>query len=191
MHDKIAGTLRESASLQQVVAETMVGNIEQIISLIVSSYQTGGKVILFGNGGSASDAQHIAAELVGRLVLERPALPAIALNTNASILTAVANDYGYETIFSRQVEALANKGDVVIGFSTSGNSPNVIEAINLAKTKGAKTIGFTGRGGGKLAEAADLVLAVPADNTQRIQEAHITIGHIVCELVERELAKTA
>jgi len=128
--------------------------------------------------------------LVGRFKLERRALPAVALTTNTSVLTAVANDYGYETTFSRQVEALVGEKDVVVGLSTSGNSPNVIEAIKAAKIKGAKTIGLTGGNGGQLAEEADLVIRVPSDSTPRIQEAHITIGHIVCELVERELFGT-
>ncbi len=145
---------------------------------------------MFGNGGSAADAQHIAGELVGKLLLERQALPAIALSTNTSILTALANDYGYETVFSRQVEALVDENDVVIGISTSGNSPSVTEAIKAAIAKGAKTAGLTGGSGGTLAEVADLVIIVPSEVTPRIQEAHITIGHIICEMVEKELAST-
>ncbi len=187
---EIAKRLQESAQVSSALAESKIDAIERIISLITSAYRVGGKVVLFGNGGSAADAQHIAGELVGKFKLDRQALPAIALTTNTSILTAVANDYGYETVFSRQVEALVNEKDVVIGISTSGDSPNVIEAIKMAKKKGAKTIGLTGGDGGKLAEVADLVLAVPSDNTPRIQETHITIGHIVCELVEREFSGT-
>lgn len=188
MRKEIVGRLEESARLKRAIAESKLDEIEHIVNLIIRAYQAGGKVVLFGNGGSAADAQHIAGELVGRFMRERRALPAIALTTNTSTLTAMANDCGYETVFSRQVEALVNEKDVVIGISTSGNSPNVIEAIKAAKTKGARTIGLTGRSGGRLAEAADLVLAVPSDSTPRIQEAHITIGHIVCELVEKELA---
>ncbi|GAJ04939.1 unnamed protein product, partial [marine sediment metagenome] len=176
--------------VKKVMAKSMVSEIERMANFIITAYKADGKVVLFGNGGSAADAQHIACELVGRFMLKRQAFPAIALTTDTSVLTAVANDCGYETVFSRQVEALVNEKDVVIGISTSGDSPNVLEAIKLAKTKGAKTIGLTGGSGGKLATAADLVLAVPSDSTPRIQEAHITIGHIVCELVEKELSGT-
>ncbi len=190
MYREIAKRLEESAQLKSAMAKSKIGEIEQMVNLIIAALKTGGKVVFFGNGGSAADAQHLAGELVGRFKLERLALPAIALTTNTSILTALANDYGYETVFSRQVEALVQENDVVIGLSTSGNSPNVIEAIKTAKMKGAKTIGLTGGRGGKLAEVTDLVLAVPSDDTPRIQEAHITIGHIVCELVERELSDT-
>jgi len=172
------------------LAKSKVNEIERMVDFIITAYKAGGKVVLFGNGGSAADAQHIAGELVGKFKLNRQALPAIALTTNTSILTAVANDYGYETVFSRQVEALVNEKDVVIGISTSGNSLNVVETIKTAKMKGAKTIGLTGGNDGKLVEVADLVLMVPSDSTPRIQEAHITIGHIVCELVERELSGT-
>ena len=186
MQREIAKWLEESAQIKRAIAAGKSSEIEYMVNLITTAYKAGGKVILFGNGGSAADAQHIAAELVGRFKLDRRPLPAIALTTNTSTLTAVTNDYGYEAVFSRQIEALVKKKDVVIGISTSGNSPNVIEAITMAKLKGAKTIGLTGCNGGKLAEVADLVLAVPSDSTPRIQEAHITIGHIVCELVERE-----
>ncbi len=190
MRRKITERLEESAQVKKVMAKSMVSEIERMANFIITAYKAGGKVVLFGNGGSAADAQHIACELVGRFMLKRQAFPAIALNTDTSTLTAVANDCGYETVFSRQVEALVNEKDVVIGISTSGDSPNVLEAIKTAKTKGAKTIGLTGGNGGKLATAADLVLAVPSDSTPRIQEAHITIGHIVCELVEKELSDT-
>ena len=190
MRHEIAKRLQESAQIKEAIAGSKISEIERMVDFIIMAYQAGGKVVLLGNGGSAADAQHIAGELVGRFMLERQALPAIALTTNNSILTAVANDYGYETVFSRQVEALVNEKDVVIGISTSGDSLNVIEAIKAAKKKGAKTIGLTGGSGGKLAEGVDLALIVPSDCTPRIQEAHITIGHIVCELVERELAGT-
>ena len=173
-----------------VIAESLTGKIESMFNLVVTSLKTGGKVILFGNGGSAADAQHIAGELVGRFKLDRPALPAMALTANTSILTAMANDCGYNTVFSRQVEALVTGKDVVIGISTSGASPNVIEALAMAKAKGARTIGLTGDQGSRMTEVTDLVIAVPSDDTPRIQEAHITIGHIVCELVERELVNT-
>lgn len=190
LHNEIVCRLEESAQITKTMAKDTVSQIEQMASLIIMTYRAGGKVVLFGNGGSAADAQHIAAELVQKMLLERQAFPAIALTTNTSILTAVANDRGYETIFSRQVEALVNKNDVVIGITTSGDSSNVIEALETAKTKGAKTICLTGGSGGKLAKVADLTLIIPSYNTPRIQEAHITIGHIVCELVEKELADT-
>ena len=186
---QIAARLKESAKLKEEIAKNYIDKIKAIADLIINAYRNGGKVVLFGNGGSAADAQHIAAELVGQFLIKRQSFPAIALNTNTSILTAIANDYGYDLIFARQVEALVDNGDVVIGISTSGNSPNVVNAIELAKTKGAKTVVLTGGSGGKLAEAADLTLTVPSDSTPRIQEAHITIGHIICEIVEEELAE--
>lgn len=185
---EIAKRLEESILIKQAVAKSKIGEIESIAKLIISAYRRGGKVVLFGNGGSAADAQHIACELVGRFALKRRAFPAIALTTNASTLTAVANDYGYKAVFSRQVEALVKEKDVVVGISTSGDSPNVVEAIETAKMKGARTIGLTGGNGGRLAKVADLVLIVPSDSTPRIQEVHITVGHIVCELVEKELS---
>lgn len=188
---EIAKKLEESVQIKKAIATTKIGEIEHIARLIITAYKTGGKVVLCGNGGSAADAQHIACELVGQFELRRQAFPAIALTTNTSTLTAVANDYGYDAIFSRQIEALVNEKDVVIGISTSGNSPNIVEAMKAAKIKGAKTIGLTGGNGGKLAEVADLVLIVPSNTTSRIQEAHITIGHIICELVEKELASAA
>lgn len=191
MRREVAKRLEESARIKKAIATSKIGEIERMVEFIITAYKTGGKVVLFGNGGSAADAQHIACELVGRLGVKRQAFPAIALTTNTSTLTAVANDYGYEAVFSRQIEALVNERDVVVGISTSGNSPNVVEAMKMAKIKGAKTIGLTGGNGGKLAEVADLVLIVPSDATPRIQEAHITIGHIVCELVEKELANVA
>jgi D-sedoheptulose 7-phosphate isomerase len=191
MSGEIAKILEEGILIKQAVAKNKVGDIEAISKLIIAAYNTGGKVILFGNGGSAADAQHIACELVGRFALKRRAFPAIALTTNTSTLTAIANDYGYNEVFSRQVEALVGEKDVVIGISTSGNSPSVVEAMKTAKMKGAKTIGLTGGDGGKLAKVADIALIVPSDNTPRIQEVHITIGHIVCEIVEKELSGDA
>jgi len=161
-------------------------NLVVIANLLVEAFKRGNKVLLFGNGGSAADAQHIACELAGKFYLDRPPLPAIALTTNASILTAIANDYGYGEVFARQVMALVKEGDIVIGISTSGNSPNVLRGIEEAKRLGAITIAFTGQGG-RLKELADYVLSVPSVNTPRIQEAHITAGHIICYLVEQAL----
>ena len=188
---QIGDRLKESAKLKEAIASSQVNAIRSIAELVINTYRNGGNVVLFGNGGSAADAQHIAAELVGKFLLKRQAFPAVALNTNTSIVTAIANDYGYDEVFSRQVEALVTDKDVVIGISTSGNSKSVVDAIALANRKGAKTIGLIGGDGGKLAKIAELTLIVPSDSTPRIQEAHITIGHIVCEIVEKELAEGA
>src|SRR4030042_153973 len=185
---EIVRRLEESILIKQAVAKSKISDIEDMAKVIIAAYKAGGKVVLFGNGGSASDAQHIACELIGRFALKRRAFPAIALTANTSTLTAIANDYGYNEVFSRQVEALVDKRDVVIGISTSGDSPNVVKAIEMAKAKGARTIALTGGSGGKLAKVADIALVVPSDSTPRIQEVHITIGHIVCEIVEKELS---
>ena len=185
--DEIKLILNESILTIQAIIEKRVKEIEIISELMIKAYKSGGKVILLGNGGSAADAQHIAAELVGKFALKRRAFPAIALTTNSSILTAVANDYGYGNVFSRQVEALAGDKDVVIAISTSGDSANVIKAIKVARSIGARTVALTGGDGGILASVVDVALIVPSDSTPRIQEAHILIGHIICELVEKEL----
>ena len=154
---------------------------------VVDSYRKGGKLIIMGNGGSAADAQHIAAEFVGRFKKERKPLPAIALHTNTSTLTAVGNDYGYDDSFSRALEAFTGPDDIVVAISTSGNSPNILKAVESAKGVGAYVVGWGGRDGGKLKQVCDLCLIVPSDDTPRIQEGHITIGHIMCQLVEDEL----
>ena len=184
MEGLVRKKLQESADIKLSLD---TGIIIDIANVITKAYKKGGKVLLFGNGGSAADAQHMAAELVGKYKMIREPLPAIALSTNTSILTACANDYGYETVFAKQVQALAKEGDVVIGISTSGSSPNVLEGIKAAKEKGAFTIGFTGEGGSELGRNVDICLSVPSKDTPRIQEAHITAGHIVCYLVENEL----
>jgi len=186
---EIVQMLEESARIKREIAEKFTDKIARMAEMMISAYRKGGKVVLFGNGGSAADAQHIAGELVGKFMMERQALPAIALNTNTSILTAIGNDSGYDVTFSRQVEALVNEGDVVMALSTSGDSSNVIEAVKAAKARGAVTIGLAGGSGGRLAAAVDIIMIVPSDVTPRIQEAHITIGHIVCAIVEKELAK--
>jgi D-sedoheptulose 7-phosphate isomerase len=161
--------------------------IKQVADIITNAFKAGKKLLICGNGGSAADAQHIAAEFVGKFYrIDRPALPAIALNTNTSIITAIGNDFGYDKTFVRQVEALGNEGDVLITISTSGNSINAIEAAKLARQKGMKTIAFTGEGGGMLKELSDLTVAIPSKNTPIIQNAHITTLHIICELVENE-----
>ncbi len=181
--------LTESMEVKRKILDdaSLLDKIKEIASLIIEAYGGGKKLILFGNGGSAADAQHIAAELVGRFKLERRALPALAFTTDTSILTSVANDYDYSKVFVRQVEALVEEGDVVIGISTSGSSLNVLKGIEAAREKGARTIGFTGKDGGKLTQVADLAIEVPSRDTARIQEAHITILHIICFLVERQI----
>ncbi len=154
---------------------------------MAEAFRAGGKLLLFGNGGSCADAQHLAAEFTGRFQRERAALPAIALSANTSDVTALGNDYGFEQVFARLVAAYGRDGDVAFGISTSGNSPNVLEAVREARQRGMRTIGLTGRGGGKLAPAVDVAIVVPSDDTQRIQEAHIAVGHALCELVEEAL----
>jgi D-sedoheptulose 7-phosphate isomerase len=180
--------LAGSIMAKVAVMEQLGGPIERAGSMIAASMAKGGKWLICGNGGSAADAQHLAAEMVGRLYkLERRGLPAIALTTDSSALTCVGNDYGYAEVFARQVEALARPGDVVMGISTSGNSPNVLKALALARRMGCQTLGLSGGAGGKLAQAAGLCLTVPSQETFHIQECHITIGHLICFLVEREL----
>jgi D-sedoheptulose 7-phosphate isomerase len=180
-------TLAESARVKQAVADTLAGPIARAGGQVADAFRAGGKALLFGNGGSASDAQHIAAEWTGKLGPDRPALPAIALSANTSDVTAIGNDYGFEQIFARLVEAHGREGDVAIAISTSGNSPNVIAAVEEARRRGLRTIGLLGRGGGKLAERVELPLVVPSDDTQRIQECHIAIAHTIAELVDRLL----
>ena len=170
--------------------EGEAASISAIVECLVTALKSGGKILLCGNGGSAADAQHVAAEFVGRFAKERAAWPAIALTANSSTVTAIGNDYGFEYIFSRQVEALAKKGDVVVGISTSGNSGNVLKALAEGKKRGCTTIGMTGKNGGKLRALADISVSVPSDETPRIQEAHIFAWHIICELVETELLRT-
>lgn len=168
----------------QGVKENLVPEIERLGEICKEALSKGRKIFFMGNGGSAADSQHLAAELVGRFKKERHGLPAVALTTDTSILTAVGNDYGFEEIFFRQVQALVSKGDVVVGISTSGNSPNVVKAVEWARKKGAVTVGLTGRTGGRLNEVCHLCIKVPSDDAARIQEAHILIGHILCQLIE-------
>jgi D-sedoheptulose 7-phosphate isomerase len=187
MRDKVKDILLESIQVKEELLRTAIGQIIAIAELMIECLKKNGKVILFGNGGSASDSQHIAAELVGRFKKDRTALAAIALTTNTSILTSLANDYGYEVVFAKQIEALGQKNDIVIGISTSGKAKNVAQGIRQAKKMGLKTIALTGGDGGELAKLADTALVVPSSVTARIQEVHITIGHILCELVENAL----
>ena len=162
-------------------------NIEKIVNLSVNAFKGDKKMLFCGNGGSASDAQHIAAELSGRFYANRPPLYAEALHVNSSYVTAVANDFGYDEIYARMLEACARKGDVLVAISTSGNSPNVLKALKKAKALGIKTIGFSGRQGGQMNNICDIILKAPSDDTARIQEAHILFGHIICQLIEEEM----
>jgi len=187
MRDKIKELLLESIQVKEDLLHTRIGPIIEITNLIIECIKKGGKVILFGNGGSASDSQHIAAEFVGKFEKDRNALPAIALTTNTAILTSLSNDYGYEIVFSRQIEGLGQKNDIAVGISTSGKARNVAAGIKQAKKMGLKTVALTGGDGGELVKLADVSLMVPSSVTARIQEAHITIGHIICELVEQAL----
>lgn len=189
MRDRITDILLESIQVKEQLLHTSIGQIKDIADLMIDALKKNGKVILFGNGGSASDAQHIAAEFVGRFKKDRTALAAISLTTNTSVLTSLANDYGYEVIFAKQVEALGQKNDVVVGISTSGKAKNVALGIKQAKKMGIRTVALTGGDGGELAKLADTSLVVPSSVTARIQESHITIGHIICELVEQTLCQ--
>lgn len=166
------------------VINTMQGPLEEAAKLAVDTLKAGNKILLFGNGGSAADAQHIAAELTGRYKTERRGLPGIALTTDTSALTAIGNDYGYERIFDRQVESLANKGDLLLGISTSGNSKNVISAFRLGREMGCRILGFSGRDGGAMNEYCDVNLIVPSNDTPRIQEMHILFGHTICHIID-------
>jgi D-sedoheptulose 7-phosphate isomerase len=186
--DLIDSSLREGAELRAVVARDCSTAIFEAACLITACFRSGGKLLFFGNGGSAADAQHLAAEFVGRFVRERAGLPAIALTTDSSILTAVGNDYGFDRVFARQLEALGRAGDVAIGISTSGNSPNVLEGIKAAKRERLTTIGLSGKDGGMLAKEADLTITISSSSTARIQECHIAVGHLFCELTEEALA---
>ena len=188
MQKAIENALESHATLVAMVRRQMCGDIALAAEKLVACLSTGHKLLLCGNGGSAADAQHIAAEFTGRFLAERKPLPAIALTTDTSALTAIGNDYGFDTIFERQVRALAQPGDLLLAISTSGNSPNVLAAIKAIKKLGGESIALTGRDGGKMKACADLNLIVPSDETPRIQEMHATIGHILCEAVDRHFA---
>jgi D-sedoheptulose 7-phosphate isomerase len=185
----ITASIRESISVKQSLLEDkfLLNQIAEVIQEFLKALSSGRKILLFGNGGSAADAQHIAAEFVGRFQMERRPLPALALTVNTSAITGIGNDYAYENVFSRQVEALGSAGDVAVGFSTSGKSPNVIKALAAAKAKGLITVALTGKFGIQLQEVSNFCLCVPSDQTPRIQESHILIGHIVSQVVELEL----
>jgi D-sedoheptulose 7-phosphate isomerase len=185
----IADSLIESAETKTKILKECKSDILKAVELLVNCFKNGNKLLLCGNGGSAADCQHIATELMIRLShhIHRPALPAIALTTDSSNLTAGGNDIGFENVFARNVEGLGKQGDVLLAISTSGNSPNVIKAVEMAHKKGMKVISFLGGSGGKLKPLVDLPIVIPSHNTQRIQEGHITVAHIICELVEEEL----
>lgn len=184
MQSIIKFEFEEHLKTSQATFESIGHSVEVAANLCLDCLKNGNKILLFGNGGSAADAQHIAAELVGRYKTERKGLAAIALTTDTSALTAIGNDYGYDCVFDRQVEALANTGDVAIGISTGGSSANVASALKLAKDLDCKTIGFSGRGGGEMNELCDINIVVPAQDTARIQEMHIVIGHTICHLID-------
>ncbi len=186
MRNDIEKQIHDCIRIQNCLLDK-VDLLEKMATILVDCLRGGGKVIFFGNGGSAADAQHMACELSGRFFIDRPALPALSLSTNTSTITAIGNDYGFDHIFSRQLLGIGKRGDIAVGISTSGKSPNVIEAIRLAKQTRMITFGFTGRGGGELAEMVDFSLCVDSDQSPRIQEAHITVGHIICQLAEREM----
>ena len=187
LNDIIEESFADHSKVIELVRGNLLGNIESIAFLLGQTLISGGTIFWCGNGGSAADSQHMAAELVGRFKKNRRALRSLALTTDTSILTCVANDYDYESIFSRQVEAMGRQGDVLIGISTSGNSVNVIRAFEVAKSAGIKTVALLGKDGGKCKVIADNALIIPSQNTARIQEAHILIGHVLCELIEKEM----
>jgi D-sedoheptulose 7-phosphate isomerase len=187
--------LSQLAEAQTVLAAMrtdtlLISNLGAVATECISCLQRGNRILLAGNGGSAADAQHIAAELVGRFAFDRPGLPAIALTTDTSILTAIANDYGYETVFVRQIQALGTEGDVLIGYSTSGKSPNIIRAFQEARKKGMSCVGFTGSHGGAMRELCHHLLEVPTDKTADVQVGHLVMGHILCGLIENALFKS-
>lgn len=189
MKDRITKIISESIAVKHQVLQDMelIEEIQNIVEAIVQAFKGGHRIYFCGNGGSAADAQHLAAEFSGRFYKNRIALPAEALHTNTSYLTAVANDYGYDQVYSRLVEGITAKGDILVGLSTSGNSPNIIEAFKVAREKGVITVAFTGESGGAMKSMSDYLVNVPSKNTPRIQESHIMVGHIICELVEEML----
>lgn len=189
MTEKIKNIIAASINVKENVLsnEALIKKVRDCVDVIVTAFKNGNKVLFCGNGGSAADAQHLAAEFSGRFYTDRDALPAEALHCNTSYLTAVANDYSYDVIYSRLIKGIGNKGDVLVGLSTSGNSKNILNAFETAKEKGMITIGFTGDTGGKLAAVSDHLLNVPSGDTPRIQESHIMLGHIICQLAEEQI----
>lgn len=192
MENSIKNIITSSIEVKQQVLqqEELLATIEKVVNAIVSAFQNGNRVYFCGNGGSAADAQHLAAEFSGRFYKDRKALPAEALHCNTSYLTAVANDYSYNDIYARLIGGIGERGDVLVGLSTSGNSANIIKAFEVAKEKGITTIGFTGATGGQMKSSSDYLINIPSTDTPRIQESHIMVGHIVCQLVEEQLFKS-
>jgi len=188
-HQKISSIINESIKVKQTLLGdlSLIAQIDTVVKVITTAFQNGNSVYFAGNGGSAADAQHLAAEFSGRFYKDRKALPSEALHCNTSYLTAVANDYSYEVIYARLIEGITKPGDVLVGISTSGNSGNIVKAFEMAKTKQVVTIGFTGDKGGKMKEISDYLINVPSNDTPRIQESHILVGHIICELVESNI----
>ena len=189
MKNYIINQINDSAATKKAIVENeaLVNLLVEVAKACVEVYRNGKKILIAGNGGSAADAQHFAAELVGRYGFDRPSLPSIALTTDSSNLTAIGNDYGYEYVFSRQLEGLGQEGDLFIGISTSGNSQNVINAFESAKHKGITTVALVGRDGGKMASLADYAIVVPSNATPRIQESHLLIEHMICDIIEKEI----
>ena len=191
--EAIAGQLRESADNPRTMSEddALHAAMAKVASACIAALRNGNKILFAGNGGSAADAQHLAGELISRFHYDRPGLPAFSLSTDTSVLTAIGNDYGYEHLFARQIEAVGNTGDVFFGISTSGRSPNILKALQAARAKGLITIGLTGQTGGNMSELCDHCLRAPSDSTPRIQEGHIAMGHSICLLIESELFPVA
>ncbi len=187
MEDHIVKIFRESSHLKESFVGENLEVIVNVVEVITAALKAGNKILLFGNGGSAADAQHLAAEFVNRFVIERPPLPAIALSTDTSVITSIGNDYDFSEIFSKQIRAIGQAGDVAWGISTSGSSPNVIKALEVAKKIGMVTIGMTGKDGGNIAKMVDYSLNVSSSSTPRIQEVHITVGHVICEMIDFKL----
>ncbi len=184
---EIVNSFRESGEVKEQFIRESLTSLISVIQAVVEALETGNKILLFGNGGSAADAQHIAAAFVNRISMERPPLPAVSLVTDAAVITSISNDYGFSDVFAKQIKALGRPGDIAIGISTTGNSANVVRAFEVARELGIITVALTGNKGGTMAEMADHALIVPANKTPRIQEAHIIIGHVICEMVERLL----
>ncbi len=187
MEDHIIKIFKESCQLKETFINDNLGKVVDVVEAITGALKAGNKILIFGNGGSAADAQHLAAEFVNRFLIERPPLPAIALSTDTSVITSISNDYSFSEIFSKQIRAIGQAGDVAWGISTSGSSPNVIKALEAAKKIGMITVGFTGKDGGEIAKMVDYPLNVPSGSTPRIQEVHITVGHAICEMIDFKL----
>jgi D-sedoheptulose 7-phosphate isomerase len=187
LKDRFNTVFAEHARVAEATREICLPTLERAVHLVAEGLTAGNKILFFGNGGSAADAQHLAAEFTIRFVIKRPAFAGLALTPDSCVLTACGNDFGFEFLFSRQIEALGRPGDVAVALSTSGNSPNVVEGLRQARKSGLSTVAFTGRTGGKLAPEADVLIAIPSDNTARIQELHIVLGHLLCEEIESRL----